>query len=71
MQNHARCIVWYYAIPEKEMDVRTLDAIPVQTRRVNRVIKVLKANESYGAGMKIGIEFDGKSLLATEQGILE
>jgi len=70
--NHARCIIWYGTTQEKEMDVRTLEAIPVQTRRVNRIVKILKANESYGAGMKLGYFFDAeKTLKVTEQGIIE
>lgn len=76
VRNFARCILWYKAHAQKEMDCRLhkeeLGGVSrVETRTVNRTITVLKANNSYGTGMQIGFYFDKKSLCVEEQGIIE
>jgi hypothetical protein len=73
--NHARCIIWYQGCPEKQMDCRVwaggMEPSRVETRTVNRFIKIMKANESFGGGMRIGYDFDAKSLLLSECGTID
>jgi len=42
----------------------------LQPARINRVVHIVKARNSFGAGLAVGFHFDGKTLTLTEEGVI-